>query len=129
MKTVSKIKKAFLDSISFNTPEARVFNISTVLAALAIVPTGSLVYSPFKCVFKHLLFPLIFGRVCPTEGLFAGCNCPACGMTRALSRLLHGDLKGSFAFNKMAVILLIAMVTMLIIDTVRIVKKNKKQIN
>lgn len=40
---------------------------------------------------------------CPTHEL-TGLNCPACGGTRAMMRLLHGDLPGALHHNPLAVL-------------------------
>lgn len=121
-----KAKRFFLDIISFNTPQAIVINISSILVLLAAVPTKYLVYSPFKCVFRNVILPLMFHGGCPISGIFAGCNCPACGMTRAMSRLLHGDIIGAWDFNHMVFFLFVAMATVLIINLARSVRHYSK---
>ena len=40
---------------------------------------------------------------CPTHEL-TGLNCPACGGTRAMMRLMHGDLTGALHHNPLAVL-------------------------
>lgn len=42
---------------------------------------------------------------CPFR-LLTGLNCPGCGTTRGLHRLLHGDLVGAFQFNPLMMLLL-----------------------
>lgn len=118
-----KLKKLFLEIISFGSPRAIVFNLSSILVLLATIPTEHLKYSPVKCVFKHFLLPLIFNGSCPEDGLFASCNCPACGLTRAMSRLLHGDVSGAYNFNKLVFLVLIAMVAVIIVNVIKMVKK------
>jgi hypothetical protein len=120
------LKRFILDLISFNTPQAKVINLGLILLILAILPTNNLSYSLFKCVFKHFLLPLIFGGICPTSGLFANCACPACGMTRALSSLLHGQINSAWNFNPLVFILLPVMVALIIINLVAWVKYYKK---
>ena len=124
MGRIIKLKSFFLDLLSFNSPKAIVINLSSIFIILASIPTEFLNYSPVKCVFKTIIFPLIFGGVCPEEGFFAYCNCPACGMTRAMSRLLHGDLVGAYGFNKLVFIVFIIMVIVLITNLYKINKKN-----
>ncbi|MBL7054502.1 DUF2752 domain-containing protein [Candidatus Woesearchaeota archaeon] len=121
-----KIKSVFLDIISFGTPQAKVFNLSSVLVIFSVVPTGSLNYLPIRCVFKHFLLPLIFNGNCPADGVFAQCNCPACGMTRAMSRLLHGDISGAYNFNKLIFIVFFVIVSLIVINLVKSVKYYKK---
>lgn len=121
----NKVKKYFIDIISFATPEARIFNLSSIFLILAIVPTDKLVYSPVKCVFKHFLLPLIFNGNCPTDGIFANCNCPSCGMTRGMSRLLHGDINGALNYNKLVIIVFLIMIGIIIKEGYVILKKYK----
>lgn len=113
----------FLDLLSFNTPKAIVINILIIFTILFFMPTSELHYLPIRCVFKYFLLPLIYKNNCPTSGLFAGCECPFCGLTRAMSRLLHGDLKGALDYNILVIPLYIAMITVLIINTVKWIKK------
>jgi hypothetical protein len=122
----AKIKKVFLDIVSFNTPQARVFNLCAVLVGLAVVPTKHLVYFPIRCVFKHVILPFVFGGNCPTTGLFAGCECPACGMTRAMSRLLHGDIVGAYNFNKGVFLVLLVMLVLIVVNLVISVREYRK---
>lgn len=122
-----KLKKTFLDIISFNTPKTIVFNLSTILILLAAIPTETLTkYSPFRCVFKHFLFPLLFNGSCPSDGIFASCNCPACGMTRGMSRLLHGDVEGAMSYNRLVVLVFVVIVLVIGYNVYLIVKKKKK---
>jgi hypothetical protein len=118
----SRPKEVFFDFLSFASPEARVFNLSSILLILGVMPTDSLGYSPVKCVFKHFLLPLIFNGACPSDGLFADCNCPACGMTRGMSRLLHGDLEGAMSMNRFVIVLLVAMIAVIIGGIITIVR-------
>ena len=41
--------------------------------------------------------------VCLFRNLF-GIRCPGCGMVKAISCILHGDLKRAFHYNKLVVI-------------------------
>lgn len=118
----NKVKRHFFDIISFATPSARIFNLFSILFTLMIAPTNSLAYSPIKCIFKHFLLPLIFNGDCPVDGIFTNCNCPACGMTRGMSRLLHGDLTGAWNFNKMVFLVFFVMLFILIKDGITIYK-------
>lgn len=127
MNWKNKVKKYFTNIISFATPEAKVFNLSSIFFILAVVPTEKLGYSPIKCIFKHFLLPLIFNGNCPSDGIFANCNCPACGLTRGMSRLLHGDIHGALYFNKLVIIVFIVMVSIIIKEGYVIIKKYKSK--
>lgn len=128
-KFIKNLFSFFLDSISFNTPKAIVFNISIIFVILFFMPTSELGYLPIKCVFKYVIFPIIFKGNCPISGFFADCDCPFCGLTRAMSRLLHGDLQGALGFNILVIPVFIAMVSVLGINIYKITKqqKHKKQ--
>ena len=118
-----KIFTFFLDCISFNTPQAIIFNISVVFLILIIIPTNYLAYSPFKCVFKHIILPFIFRGNCPTGGIFANCECPACGLTRAMSELLHGDVSSALDYNVLVVPLFLMMLFVLVFNITKLIKK------
>ena len=49
------------------------------------------------------------GWPCPILNLF-GVPCPGCGLTRAISSLVHGDLHASFSFHAFAPIFLAGIV-------------------
>jgi hypothetical protein len=57
---------------------------AAALIALAVLPTGMVAHGPALCLSKRLL----------------GLECPGCGMTRALSALLHGQVAAALAFNR-----------------------------
>jgi hypothetical protein len=126
MKNSTKIKIVFLDLISFGSPQAILFNLTTIFILLFVTPTKNLVYSPVKCIFKRYLLPLIFRGNCPTSGLFANCEDPACGLTRAVSSLLHGDFSAAWNFNKAVYLLFSVMIIVLIINLVKTIKYYKK---
>ncbi|MFC1741961.1 DUF2752 domain-containing protein [Nanoarchaeota archaeon] len=123
----SDVKKIFLEFVSFDSPRAVVVNLSVILGGLAAVPTSVLSQGPGLCVFKHFLLPLVFNGDCPSDGFFAGCSCPACGMTRGMSRLLHGDPSGAWRFNRMVFVVLAVMVGLIVVNAVRIVRQRKKK--
>jgi hypothetical protein len=58
--------------------------------ALFVVPTPWLETRRSLCVFRALL----------------GRPCPGCGMSRATSRVFHGDLRGALGYNKLVAIVL-----------------------
>ncbi len=129
MGELNKLKFIFLDFLSFDSPQAKVLNLSFILIILRIIPTNLLSASPVKCIFKTNLLPLVFKGHCPVSGIFGGCNCPACGMTRGMSRLLRGDLIGAWNFNKIVFLVFLVMVVLIainLLEVVKLYKKNKK---
>jgi hypothetical protein len=65
------------------------------LCALAVVPTRVIAAGPSVCLIKR----------------FFGVECYGCGMTRALSALLHGEWRAALAYNRgvMFVFMLLAL--------------------
>lgn len=122
----SKLKNFLLDLISFNSPQAIAVNLFLIFLILAILPTEWLTYSPVKCIFKHVILPIVFHGNCPSFGLFANCECPACGMTRGMSRLLHGDINGALNYNGLVIILFIVMIIVFAINLVKSIKEYRK---
>ncbi|MBT4541244.1 DUF2752 domain-containing protein [Candidatus Woesearchaeota archaeon] len=125
-KLVSKIKKILLDILSFGSPQAIVFNLTSILVLLGTAPVSAVKYSPVKCVFKHIILPLIYRGNCPTSGFFANCDGPACGMTRAMSRLLKGRVSEALSFNKGVIIVLVVIVIVLLINCYKWYRYYKK---
>ncbi len=125
MDRIDRFKKFFLSFLSFDNPKTIVFNLTSILVILAVVPTKYLVYSPVKCIFRNVILPLIFRGSCPLTGFFAGCQCPACGMTRAMSRLLHGDVIGAWYFNRGVFLVLVVMIILIGVNVVKIIQKRK----
>lgn len=62
----------------------RSVGIALIPAVVMLVPTELLDRAPAICLFRLLL----------------GMECPGCGMTRAVSAVLHGDLARAFAYNR-----------------------------
>jgi hypothetical protein len=117
-----KIFTFFSDCISFNTPKVIVFNILIIFLTLILIPTNYLTKGPPICIFRTIILPLIFRGNCPTEGLFANCECPACGLTRALSSLLHGNLSAAVEYNKLIIPIFLIMCFILIFNVIKIIK-------
>ncbi len=71
-------------------PVERVARILWLAAPFALValPTRWLITAPSVCLIRRA----------------TGCPCAGCGMTRALSRLAHGDLRGAWRDNRRVVI-------------------------
>ncbi len=121
-----KIKKVLLDILSFGSPQAIVFNLTSIIVLLGATPVSAVKYSPVTCIFKHFLLPLIFSGNCPASGIFANCECPACGMTRAMSRLLKGRINEALSFNKGVIVVLAVMLIVIAINAFRWYKIYKK---
>ena len=66
-----------------------------VLAVFAVVPQSVWASSPPVCLFRNAL----------------GIECYGCGMTRALSYAMHGDVEEALALNAGIVVLLPALIT------------------
>ncbi len=75
---------------------ARIASVIALVAlfALALVPPETLEHGPTLCLFKALL----------------GRDCPGCGMTRAVTALLHGDTTQALAHNKFVVVVFPSLV-------------------
>lgn len=62
----------------------RLAGFLAVPVLFVLLPTSCIEGLPEICVFRH----------------FFGCDCPGCGMTRAVSALLHGSLHSAWDFNR-----------------------------
>ncbi|HXG01258.1 MAG TPA: DUF2752 domain-containing protein [Bacteroidota bacterium] len=87
----------------------RVLLLAGVLIVLGVVPSELLTSAPPVCLFKNLF----------------DTPCAGCGMVRALSALLNGDLAGACAYNPGALIVGPLMLAVLIIDLLRLVRHSK----
>ena len=60
-------------------------------------------------VAAYALVPLYLGEtICPMKR-FLGVPCPGCGSTRAVIRLVHGDIRGAFAMQPFMMAVLVAV--------------------
>ena len=57
--------------------------------------------------------------------MFTGFTCPGCGSTRALHRLLHGDVIGAFQFNPMMFLLLPILLFVLVRHTAAVFRNRR----
>jgi hypothetical protein len=74
----------------------RPFRAALIWSTLAVGAAYLYIFEPGKSGF----FP-----ACPFRTL-TGFTCPACGSTRGLHRLLHGDVVAAFQFNPLLVLAL-----------------------
>ena len=102
-KLIANIKHILLDLISFDTPQAKVFNFSLILIIALLVPTDKLVYLPIFSVYQTFFHLTLYSS----------------GMTRAMSRLMHGDLDGALAFNKLVLLVFLVIISLLFINLKR----------
>ncbi|MCX6810783.1 MAG: DUF2752 domain-containing protein [Candidatus Berkelbacteria bacterium] len=98
-------------------------NFSVVLLALAIIPTAFLNRIGIPCIWRRFVLPWIYRGHCPETGFFAHCLCPGCGLTRAMSRLMHGDFVGAYSYNHL---IFLVVATVLVIFATNVIKLLKK---
>lgn len=82
----SRLRQAgrlILEHLAFNSPRARTLNLAGIVVLAAAVPTDRLHWLPVRSVWENVF----------------GVRLYSSGLTRALSRLFHGDLEGAWAFN------------------------------
>ncbi len=116
---MGRIKSVFLEFLSFDSERAKIINLSSILLFLTVIPTKIIENGHSICIFKNFIFPMLFGEDCSFLG---GCDCPACGMTRSFSNILHGNIKIAWSFNKLAFISLTIMVALVIINAIKLIK-------
>ncbi|TAK57620.1 MAG: DUF2752 domain-containing protein [Bacteroidetes bacterium] len=63
---------------------------AVAMTTVAIIPTELLAHTQAVCLFKNTL----------------GAECLGCGMTRAVSLALHGELAAALAYNPLVVVVL-----------------------
>ena len=124
--SLTKARDIFMDILSFGKPWAITFNLATIIAILAVLPTYFLDKAPHFCLFRKYIIPLILRGHCPASGFFTDCRCPACGLTHALSRLLHGDLIGANDYNPLVWFVFPVMIILMLHNAVRHIKSMRK---
>jgi len=119
---LANIKNILLEHISFDSPRATAVNLGLIILLLALIPTSTIIKAPTLCIFKTIILPAAFHSHCPSSGLFMDCNCPACGLIRSTSRLLHGDIQGSINHNRMGIFVLLLMLYLIAINSLKAFK-------
>lgn len=128
MGRINKINYFFsflFDCISFNGSRAIVFNIAAIVTFFVLTPSHFFEIMPSPCIFRNYILPLIYRNKCPESGLFVRCECPACGLTRATSRFFHGDIKGAISYNRLVIIIVLTIFSVLIYHLMAIFKNKK----
>ena len=69
-----------------------------------------------------VLAEMLSGIGCPIHYM-TGINCPGCGMSRALLRVLHFDIKGAFLFHPLWWLLPVLAVVWILRESGRISRK------
>lgn len=82
--------RLLLEHLAFDSPRARTLNLLGILGLATAIPTDRLHWLPVRSVWENVF----------------GFRPYSSGMTRALSRLLHGDLEGAWAFNPLVYVVL-----------------------
>jgi hypothetical protein len=89
-----------------NAPEAEVSRTTHVTAPLGRPPLG--VFFAGSGAAGAALVGLLHLDRLPVSVCFlkfaTGCPCPTCGATRAMARLVVGDLRGAFLMNPLAIV-------------------------
>lgn len=110
----------FLELISISTPRAIVIDFSTIILFLALVPMQLLEQLQSICIFHNFILPAVFYGICPDAGIFASCNCPACGLTRGIASILHGNLAAAYSYNPLSFIVLAVMCGLIAMNAYRL---------
>ena len=113
----------FFDLISFNGPRAIVINLGLILLLLFLLPTSIVLQGPKISLYQNVV-PLLV-KNCPNAGFFSNCELPSYGLTRGMSRLLHGDVAGALSYNRGTIYLFLVMLVLLIINLWKIHKNDE----
>ena len=118
------ILKKFLNLVDLSRPQSILFVFGSGLFILAISPYHWIENSFFKCIWKTYVFPFFFNGHCPSTGILANCNCPGCGMTRAIWQILHGNFKEAYNLNHLSPLVFIILLSFLFINIYKFYKQN-----
>jgi len=110
MFSLKKTKYFLFDLLSFNTAQARVINFTLIFLVAALVPTDKLHYLPVRSIWKEVF------HIEPYS----------IGLTRAMSRLFHGDLIGAWNFNKLVFPVFAIMIFLLIANFIKSIRYYQK---
>src|SRR3989344_8708259 len=110
MGRLIKSKFFLLDVLSFGTPQAKVINFSLMLLISILVPTKDLHYLPIRSIWRDVF------KIEPYS----------VGLTRAMSRLFHGDIIGAWNFNKLVFPVALLMGWLLISNLIKSIEFYRK---
>ena len=105
-KKIKLILQKFLFVLSLSKPFSRVIIFSLGLLILFLIPTKNLQYLPVRSVYESLFHFKPYSS----------------GMTRAVSRLLHGDAMGALNFNPLVYLVIPIAIFILIRDVIYLIK-------
>ena len=105
-KKIKIVVQKFLFLISLSKPLSRIIIFTSGILILALIPTEKLHYLPVRSLYESFLHLKPYSS----------------GITRAVSRLLHGDLVGAWKFNSLAYLLVPILSFILIKDITYIIR-------
>ena len=92
--------KLLINIISLATPLSRMFVFCSGLVILWLLPTNKLSYLPVRSVYETAFHFKPYSS----------------GITRGLSKILHGDFYGAYAMNWLSYVVLGVILTLLVKD-------------
>lgn len=118
----NKFFSFFLEIISFKKPKDIVINLLIIILLSIFLPLGFFKEKSF-CVWKNFILPFIFKGNCPKTGIFAGCECLGCGLTRAMISLFDGNFIEAINYNILVIPTILGIFALLIYNIFLIFKK------
>jgi RsiW-degrading membrane proteinase PrsW (M82 family) len=103
---LTKLFQKITEWIDLSSSKSVVAVFATGLFVLWATPLSAFKYTRSICLFRNFIFPLIFHGHCPAHGFAAGCRCPACGLTRAISAALKGKWQTAYEYNHLVFVVL-----------------------
>jgi len=105
-KRIKIFSQKLLYLLSLSKPFSRVIVFSSGLILLFLLPTDKLYYLPIRSIYETIFHFKPYSS----------------GITRAVSTLLHGDLKGAWNFNPLVYLIILISIVILIKDLVYLIK-------
>ena len=110
VEIIKKINFFFLDLLSFGSSQAKLINFNLIFLTAFLVPTKDLHYLPVRSIWKEVFH----------------IDAYSVGLTRAMSRLFHGDLIGAWNFNKLVFPVALVMSYLLISNLIKSIRYYQK---